>query len=139
MSKTLIIIVLVAVILVIAAAASYYFFIWRGQDTGDSEPQVEEGVVFHTGEVFVTNLRNSELLLKTDVFISVPNRNLSILQDNVQLVRDRIIRVLRSFTEEDILNENLQDMVRDRIKSDLQNTLNIDKILDVYFTEFVLQ
>ncbi len=77
--------------------------------------------------------------MKTDIFISIPNRNLKILQDNVQLVRDRIIRVLRSFTEEDILDENLQDVVRDRIKSDLQNTLNIDTILDVYFTEFVLQ
>ncbi len=139
MSKTIIIVVLVAAILIIAAAAAVYFFIWRGQDTEENQPQVEPGIVFHTGEVFVTNLRNSELLLKTDIFISIPNRNLKILQDNVQLVRDRIIRVLRSFTEEDILDENLQDVVRDRIKSDLQNTLNIDTILDVYFTEFVLQ
>lgn len=139
MSKTIIIVVLVAAILIIAAAAAVYFFIWRGQDTEENQPQVEPGIVFHTGEVFVTNLRNSELLLKTDIFISIPNRNLKILQDNVQLVRDRIIRVLRSFTEEDILDENLQDVVRDRIKSDIQNTLNIDTILDVYFTEFVLQ
>lgn len=139
MSKTIIIVVLVASILIIAAAAAVYFFIWRGQDTEENQPQVEPGIVFHTGKVFVTNLRNSELLLKTDIFISIPNRNLKILQDNVQLVRDRIIRVLRSFTEEDILDENLQDVVRDRIKSDLQNTLNIDTILDVYFTEFVLQ
>jgi len=139
MSKTLIIILLVVVIVIVAAGAAIYFFMFRGQDTETSQPQEEVGIVFHTGEVFVTNLRESELLLKTDIFISVPNRNLSILQDNVQLVRDRIIRVLRSFTEEDILQEELQDIVGERIKIDLQNTLNIDKILDVYFTEFVLQ
>ena len=139
MSKTLIIILLVVVILIVAAGAAIYFFMFRGQDAEESQPQIEAGIVFHTGEVFVTNLRNSELLLKTDIFISVPDRNLRILQDNVQLVRDRIIRVLRSFTEEDILKEDLQDIVGDRIKSDLQNTLNIDKIIDVYFTEFVVQ
>jgi len=139
MSKTLIIILVVVVILIVAAGAAIYFFMFRGQNTEASQPQEEVGIVFHTGEVFVTNLRNSELLLKTDIFISVPDRNLRILQDNVQLVRDRIIRVLRSFSEEDILQEELQDIVGDRIKSDLQNTLNIDKILDVYFTEFVLQ
>jgi len=139
MSKTLIIILLVVVMVIVAAGAAIYFFMFRGQDTEVSQPQEEVGIVFHTGEVFVTNLRESELLLKTDIFISVPNRNLSILQDNVQLVRDRIIRVLRSFTEEDILQEELQDIVGERIKIDLQNTLNIDKILDVYFTEFVLQ
>jgi len=139
MSKIVIIIVLVVILFVLAAGAVFYFFVWGGQDTEEKQPQVEVGIVFHTGEVFVTNLKNSDLLLKTNIFISVPNQNLRLLQENVQLVRDRIIRVLRSFTEEDILNENLQDLVRDRIKNDLQNTLNIDKILDVYFTEFVLQ
>jgi len=139
MSKTLIIILLVVVILIVAAGAAIYFFMFRGENTEESQPQEEVGIVFHTGEVFVTNLKDSELLLKTDIFISVPNRNLRILQDNVQLVRDRIIRVLRSFNEDDILMENLQDAVGDRIKTDLQNTLNIDRILDVYFTEFVLQ
>jgi len=137
MNKTIIIILAVVVIVLIAAAALY--FVVGGNSQEAEAEQIERGVIFHTGEVFVTNLKNSELLLKSDVYISVPDRNLRIFQDNLQLVRDRIIRVLRQFTEEDIVKDDFQDLVRDKIKNDLQNTLNIDKIIDVYFAEFVLQ
>jgi len=140
MSKTLLIIIIVAVVLLIGAGAALYFLMWNNQGIEKEEEfQVEKGVIFHTGEVFVTNLKNSELLLKSDVYLNVPDRNLRVMQDNVQLVRDRIIRVLRQFTEEDIVKDDFQDIVRDSIKNDLQNTLNIDKIIGVYFAEFVLQ
>lgn len=139
MSKTMIIIILIAVILILAASAALYFFVFANQGNEGEQTQEQAGVVFHTGEVFVTNLKDSDLLLKTDIFISVPDKDLRILQDNVQLVRDRIIRVLRSFSEEDIVREDLQDLVSDRLKNDLQNTLRIDKIINVYFTEFVVQ
>jgi len=139
MSKTIIIVIIVFVVLLIGAGAAWFFLVWNNQEAAAEEPPVEKGVLFHTGEVFVTNLMNSELLLKSDVYINVPDRNLQVLQDNVQQVRDRIIRVLRQFTEEDIAKDDFQDLVRDRIKNDLQNTLNIDKIIDIYFAEFVLQ
>jgi len=139
MNKVLLLVLVILVLLILVGAGGVYFFLLRETPESQEQPNVPEGVLFHTGDVFITNIKDSDQLLRTDVFVRIAEQHAPILQQNSELIRDRIIRVLRSFNEEDITGDDFQQLVRDQIKSDLQNTLNIDTISDIYFTEFVLQ
>lgn len=138
MLKIIIIVLIVLLVLGITAGAVFFFVLDRN-DSGSEEAVEEPGVIFSTGDFYVTNIRDSDLLLRSTVYLRISSEDVSMFEENSQRLRDRIIRVLRQFGEEDIVLPDFQDTVRDKIISDLQASLGVERIIDVYFVEFVVQ
>lgn len=106
-------------------------------DKGDVKKEV---FVFHDKEPFITNLKDSDSYLKADISIEVENqKDVEVLSKNLHRVRDRIISILRDVSEEDMKRSDIQEVLKNRIKQDLQESLKIDTIIGIYFNELVMQ
>ncbi|MGE4484049.1 MAG: flagellar basal body-associated protein FliL [Oscillospiraceae bacterium] len=133
--KKKVLLLIIAVIVITAGAL--YFFVFRG---GGGETQDEKLYSYVPGDYFVTNVKDSDSLLKVTVVLALNTDKLeSTLEENEYIIRDKIIFELRSLTEEDILSEDIQDRLRTDITDNLNSALGIDDIVTVYFNDFVMQ
>ncbi|MBM7581389.1 flagellar basal body-associated protein FliL [Caldicoprobacter guelmensis] len=113
----------------------------EGPQKNDNRDEVKKEVfVFHDKDPFITNLKDSDSYLKADISIEVgTQKDVEVLNKNLHRVRDRIIAILRDVSEDDMKRSDIQEVLKNRIKQDLQESLKIDTIIGVYFNEFVMQ
>lgn len=132
MKKTIVITVL---LLAAVAAAGYFFFL---------KPPPEPEVAFYPpGESFVTNIRDSQRLLKVTVVLEVLSTDteelLLHLKDNNHIIRDVIVFTLREKTEDELRAMGVEDELREEIKSNLVDQMGMEELQKVYFNDFVIQ
>ncbi len=133
MKKILIIIIAV---IIIGGGAVYYFLGIRG----NSEEKVVELSAYVPGDYFVTNVMDSSSLFKVTVVLMLNTDKLEEkLNENEYVIRDAIIARLRKLTEEDLTSSDIQDRLREELASELNKQLEIDNIVTVYFSDFVMQ
>ena len=126
-------ILIVIIALVIVAGAAVYFFVFA--NTAD-KPEVR--VEYSPGEFFTTNVNGSNRLLKTGIVLVVNETGLDeMLSAQNARIRDAIIFILRELTEDQIKETNVQDELRDKIISELNERLGIDNFVEVLFNDFV--
>ncbi len=104
-------------------------------------PEVEELTYkYELEEAFVTNMKDSNRFVKASfILILTVEEDITTLVNLDYIVKDTIIRILRSTTEEEYLEDEIQDNLRDRIRRELVKTLEMDSIKDVFFLELVIQ
>lgn len=128
---------LIIIVLLVAAgaAAAIYFLMPR------SEKPIVYGY-YSPGEYFVTNVNNSNRLLKVSVVLVLNSDDAGLQSDltakNSQ-IRDTLIFIFRDLGEEDIKSAGSQDNLRENIVESLNNRLEIDNIVGVLFNDFVMQ
>ena len=127
-------IIIVVIVLVVAGGAALYFFVFSGDK---EKPEVR--VEYSPGEFFTTNVYQSQRLLKATIVLVVNAEGLEemLTKENAR-IRDTIIFILRSLTEEEIRDEGTQDALRDRIIEALNDRLGIDNFVEVLFNDFVM-
>ncbi len=132
-----IIIIIIAVVLV-GGGAAYYFLGVRGNK--DKEEKPVELTAFVPGDYFVTNVADSNSLFKVTVVLMLDTDKLeTMLTENEYVIRDTIIAHLRTLTEKDLTSDGIQDRLRTELKDDINKILDIDNIVTIYFTDFVMQ
>ncbi len=149
-AKLIIIIVVVLLILVVAGAGAFFALSGGGDDHGDDEGDEEEfeeeeelgelpGAIFPL-EVFIVNLGVKGSFLKASIQLEFidPEPPPSI-ENNVPKVRDAIIRVLSSKKANEILGIEGKEKLRGEIVNAVNDTLGGEDVLQVYFTEFIIQ
>lgn len=136
MSKKLI--GIIALIVVLAAGAAVYFFVLR--DSGDKEDKPVELYNYAVDDAFVTNVKDSSKLFKTTIVLVVNQDGMDEFFETKQyVIRDTILFILRDLTEADIQSDGIQDELRAEIPGALNDALQIDNIVSVYFSDFVMQ
>ena len=131
--KKIIIAVVIAVI-VVGGAAAVYFFVLSGEN---EKPEVR--VEYSPGDFFTTNVDGSTRILKATIVLVVDSEKLTEkLEENNARIRDTIIFILRSLTEEEIRAQGTQDRLRERIITALNDRLAIDNFVEVLFNDFVM-
>ncbi len=145
MKKLLAIIIPLFVVLFIAIGVILYVILnpsnpVNGVQNGYEDAGKKEVFVFHDDEPFITNLKDSNSYLKVDISIEVESqKDVDVLNNNLHKVRDRIILILRDVSEDDMKRGDIQEILRNRIKQELEGILNINTITGIYFNEFVMQ
>ncbi len=130
------IIVIIAAVLIVGGAAAYYFLGIKG---GGEEPAVEL-TSYVPGDYFVTNVKESNKLFKVTIVLMLDTDQLQDKLDESQyIIRDTIIARLRLLTEEDIRSNDIQDRLRETLTQELNSVLNIDNVVTIYFSDFVMQ
>lgn len=132
--KRIIIIAIIAV-LVIGGAAAYYFLIFKAG--------ADEAVTitpYLPGDSFVTNINDSNRLLKTTIVLGLNDAALATtFADNQHVVRDTVIFILRELTEDEIRTVGTEEQIRERIRESLNEVMQTDGVVSVWFNDFVMQ
>ncbi|MCB0344651.1 MAG: flagellar basal body-associated FliL family protein [Bdellovibrionales bacterium] len=149
-SKLIIIIVVVVLLLGLIGAGAFFALSGGGGDHGDDEGDDEEleeeeelgelpGAIFPL-EVFIVNLGVKGSFLKAAIQLEFidPEPPPSI-ENNVPKVRDAIIRVLSSKKANEILSIEGKEKLRGEVVNAVNDTLGGEDVLQVYFTEFIIQ
>lgn len=129
------ILIAAALAVVLAAGAAVYFFVFR--DAGDKPAPLYNYAV---EDAFVTNVKDSVKLFKTTVVLVVNEKDMDELLSSKQyIIRDTILFIMRNLTEEDIRSDDIQDRLRVSIPQALNQALQIENVVSVYFSDFVMQ
>ena len=129
------IIIIIAAALVIAGGVAYFVFL---------KPAPEPEVSFYSPvETFVTNIKDSVRLLKTSVVLEISTTETEkvteYLTENNQVIRDIIVFTLREKTEDELRSMGVEEGLREELKKNISEKMNIDYIQKVYFNDFVIQ
>lgn len=128
-------IIIIAIVIIALGASAFFLFF--------NKPKEEAEVSFYNyaiEDAFITNVRESQKLFKTSIILVVNKEEMDeYLEENIYTIRDTILTILRSLTDEDISGMDIQDRLRNEISSALNNALGIDNIASVYFSDFVMQ
>ncbi|MGI6188194.1 MAG: flagellar basal body-associated FliL family protein [Clostridiales bacterium] len=141
MRKKLIIIFSILAILIIGIAIAVYI-VWNLPQTKDRADKKEkkEVILVHDNNPFITNLKDSDSYLKVDISIEIEDpKEAEILKKNMYKMRDRVIKILRNVSEDDMKRSDIQESLKNEIKQDLKENLKIDTIIGIYFNDFVVQ
>lgn len=139
-----VIIIIVALLLVAAGVLVYFFVI---------APKAKEAVevYYNTGEPYIANVIGTEdTLFKTNCQLLICREETETLTPKNAKVRDCVLRVLRSFTEEQLRSPDAQDMLSDAICEKLNREFaefNVNKkgealpplFTKALFTEMIMQ
>ena len=141
MKKKKIVILLLLILLVVAiGAGAAYYFILRPAAAAAAAEKPAELYEYAISDSFVTNVKDSNKLLKTTIVLVVDEKDLDdFLDENQYTIRDTILFILRGLTEDDIKNDDIQDTLRQSIPEALNEALEIDSIVSIYFSDFVMQ
>jgi flagellar basal body-associated protein FliL len=100
----------------------------------------KEVILVHDNNPFITNLKDSDSYLKVDISIEIEDpKEAEILKKNMYKMRDRVIKILRNVSEDDMKRSDIQESLKNEIKQDLKENLKIDTIIGIYFNDFVVQ
>ena len=123
----------VVAILLIGGICVYMFVIPK------SDPPIKY-TNYSPGEFFVTNVDNSNRLLKTAVVLVLDtDKHQEMLEEKNALIRDTIIFLLRDLDENMIKAKDTMDILRTQLIETLNATLEITSIVEVHFNDFVMQ
>lgn len=128
--------IIILLVVVIAVAAGAWWFVNR-------EP-VEKFSDFSTGDHFVTNVGgSSKRLLKTAVVLRLNTDKSKVIEEvfniNKSKIRDCIITILREQDEATLLDPATQDLLKERIKTEVNLLLESEYIKEIHFSDFVVQ
>jgi flagellar basal body-associated protein FliL len=126
--------VLLAAVIIVGALSSCLF-------GGNKEP-AEVLTQFLPGDFFVANVKGAGNLLKVTPVLVLNTDDAKLytrLTDEIPKIRDTIQRVLRSFDAETLLSDDAMDTAKTAIIAAVNERMEIDNVVDVWFSEFVLQ
>ncbi|MCX7714814.1 MAG: flagellar basal body-associated FliL family protein [Clostridia bacterium] len=133
MKKSIVIIVLAAMLLAVSGGAGYFFMSRKAAAKA-------EVFVYDPGDFFVTNVVDSKCLIKTDIIIETNNKETyKFFESNQFKVRDTVIEILRSKKFHDMMQPEVQGILKQEIKTALESNFGLAGIDSIYFNEFVVQ
>ncbi|MFA5675354.1 MAG: flagellar basal body-associated FliL family protein [Christensenellales bacterium] len=129
------VITIIVFVLIVAGAAAYFLFL--------APPPEPKTSFFVPGDHFVTNIKDSTRLLKVTIVIELstlnPEETKSYLTERSHIIRDVIVFLLRSKTEEELRSNEIQNTLRGEIVDRLKSELKLDYIKTIYFNDYVIQ
>lgn len=138
MLKKLIMVLLLLILLASVLVGGMVVYAQIKEARIESADIPKTGTPYNPGD-FIVNIGNNKYL-KASFVVEVKNKkDLDFMSKNNHRVRDGILEILRSLTEKDIRSEDIQNELKKEITECLKKNLAVKSIIDVYFTEFVIQ
>lgn len=106
-----------------------------------SLPLEEENIFTYTiKEPFITNMKDSNGFVQASFILVITNeQDLKYVENHIYILTDTIINVLRNTTEEEYLKDDIQQILRERLRNILMTALGINSIQNVFFLELIIQ
>jgi len=141
-TKKLLLTVVMVLALLGGGLGLYTFFVQGDQGAGVNLPVEEEPLLIHGPQDFTVNLsdREQRRYLKATIALGYAEERMAeeLEQRSVQ-IRDMIIKVLRSFSTEDVATGEGIARLRAELIENLNNLLTSGEIKEIYFTDLLVQ
>lgn len=135
--KVLALVAGVVVFMLLIGAGTAYFFL---KDRGNKAEEPPTLYNYTIKDYFVTNVKDSTKLFKASIVLVLNKEGMDAeMEANLPVIRDKILFILRGLTADDLTNPDIQDKLRDKIPTALNQAMGIDNIVSVYFGDFVMQ
>ncbi|SHJ05825.1 flagellar basal body-associated FliL family protein [Lutispora thermophila] len=141
MKKNNILLIIVVVLLIVVIALGVALITAQSNSENDESIKVNKNITMYSfDQSFVSNVKDSNKILKVTVQLELANSKVQeIISARNPELRHEINLLLRSKTEEDLKGAEGQSNLQKEILSVVRKLLNSDKILNVYFDEFIMQ
>lgn len=135
MNRNLLIIIIACLLVIVIGIGAFIVF-----STGSKNKQSDNTITYDLEEDFQTNISSAKHIIKAHVVLSLNDQKTTQLIDkNIYMIRDKIINIMLNVSEDDLNKQDIQNMLKNKIKNDLQSILEIDTIKEVYFTDFIIR
>lgn len=125
-------VIFILLVIVVAAGIMLYMFVLKGEP----EPTYDQ---YSPGEYFVTNVKESNRLLKTSIVLELDSDKMQEeLTEKNTLIRDTIIIILRELDETEVRAPDVQEKLREMLKDALNKQLGTEHIIGILFNDFVM-
>jgi len=108
-----------------------------GNNSKQAESSPKEQVTYNAGE-FLTNLSDKGYIKLSMVFLLNDKHCEKEVQSKDSEIRDKVFTILRSKTHDSVKDSNGMEELRVEIKESLNQLLNGGRIVDVYFTDIIV-
>lgn len=140
--KRLLIIATIFLILLILAVGAF-FFLKTQAASKLSPPKKEEkpySYLYEPGEPFVTNVQDSECLVKVSVVLDInEEKQEQYLDEQTAIIRDLILNAIREHSEKEMRKPDIQQQLSDSICKRLNEKYAVDFFVRAYITDIVIQ
>jgi flagellar protein FliL len=157
--KLFIIIGAVVLVLILGGVGAFFALSGKskaatGEEGAEEDEEAEEEEEEHGGEgaegelpghiepleTFIVNLTMKGSFLKTNIQLQFAEPEKPKLFDNdIPKVRDAIIRVLSGKKADEILTQDGKEKLRTEVKDAVNQAIGTEDIVQVYFTDFIVQ
>lgn len=137
----ILIIAIILLVFVIIATGFVLYFIKMNDTAKEELVKVDKNIVMYSfDDSFISNVKDSKKILKITIKLELPNSKIEKLIDarNPQ-IRNEVNLLLRGKTEEDLNGSEGQVKLQEEILGVVKKILKTDKILNVFFDEFIIQ
>ncbi len=154
-------IIIIALVVVLALGGAGAFFMLGGKkkaegEEGEEEAPAEEEEAAAEGkgghgegglsgsiyplDTFIVNLQVKGSFLKTTIQLEFgePGQPHT-LESDMPKIRDTIIRIMSGKSAQDILSVEGKEKLREEVKEGVNNAMGSEDVVQVYFTEFIVQ
>ena len=131
MKKNVLLIIVGVVVIGLAAGAYFMFF--------NEPPKGLQAYYYTPGEYFVTNVSDSDMLLKVMVVLGSDADHTEFFESHVLLIRNEILFQLRSMAEDQFKDSQMETNFSDVMTQKLNTALDVDYITRIYISDLVLQ
>ncbi len=152
MSKgNLILLIVIAVLLFVVAFGIGWIVFTGNQSANSSEDEITPKYklaesILHpiAGDAIIANLNTGSLkdkkIIRVKVQLRVADDEIATeLKDANAVLVDEIISILRMKTPDEVVQPDAQEVVKQEIIKAVNTSFDTDKILDLYFEEFIVQ
>lgn len=122
-------------LVVIAVIAVGTLIVSCGKKEGEGEVLYNYAIK----DAFIANVKESQKLVKVSLILVMNKDIAKDLEESVYIIRDTVLIILRGLTDDDISSPDIMDRLRNDIPAELNKALEIDNIVSVYFSDFVMQ
>jgi flagellar FliL protein len=110
------------------------------EKTQEEEPEEETTYSYTIEDAFITNIKDSKRYVKASIAIEVTSEEvMTELEAQEYIIKDTVLKILRTTTEEEFKSPDTQDVLSEVIKEELITTLGLEDIKKIYFMELVVQ
>lgn len=144
--NNLILIIIIAVLLlVIVAGIVLYFAVLSKAHVNQPESiKIDQNIIEYKFEdSFINNVNNSSKMIKVSIELELNKKNDKKLEElaayKLPEMRDRINLIIRGKGEQDLMGPQGQENLKKEILSAIRQILGQEKVVNVYFSEFIVQ
>lgn len=141
LKKNILVIIIVILLVIIISFGVTFIYMQSNYSQKDESLKVDKNIIMYSfGDSFVSNVKDSNKILKVTVRLELSNSKVEeVINARSPEIRNEINLLLRGKTEEDLKGSEGQSNLQKEILSVVRKLLNTDKVLNVYFDEFIIQ
>lgn len=135
------VLIVIILLLMIVLGVAFYMMSSRASDPRGEVLKIDKNIVMYSfDESFVSNIKDSRRILKITISIELANKKIEeLVKAREPEIRNEINSILRSKNEQNLEGAEGQTKLQKQILESIRSIIKSEKVLNVYFNEFIIQ